>query len=144
MLGIVWLIRNRHGDPVLGPGHATCDNRIQEERNGSLRYCFVSANVLTERRRLLDKKRTLGHRAGIMIVPDRRDESVGIEKAKDFHQTHPRGVQPNKGLIVVQSSKLKTHGVLDPQGAQVRLDCMDRSFDACFEEGGHFQPGVNL
>jgi len=79
-----------------------------------------------------------------MIVPDQRDEIVGIGKARDFHRNHPQGVRPDKGLTMTQLSKLKTYGILDVQRPQVRLDCIDRSFDACFEEGGDFQPGVNL
>jgi len=79
-----------------------------------------------------------------MVVPDRQGESAGVGKARGFHQNPLQGVQPNNGLTVTQLLKPKTHGFLDVQRAQVRLDCVDRSFDAWVEEGGDFQPCVGL
>jgi len=58
MLGVVWLIRDTHLDPVLESRHPACNDRIQEECDGSLRHCFVSANVLIAQLKLLDGDRT--------------------------------------------------------------------------------------
>ena len=97
----------------------------------------------SEEMQFIDKERTFGRRGGIKIVPDRRGESVSVGKAKGFHQNLPQGVQPNSGLIVTQFPELKTHATVDLQRTQVRLDCINCSFNARFEERGDFQPSVS-
>ena len=89
------------------------------------------------------KKRTLERQVGTTIVPDQQGESVGIGRAKGFHQNHPREVQPKRGLTVTQALSARTYAILDLQRAQVQLDRVYRPFDTCLKERGDFQPGVN-
>jgi len=142
VLNVVRLIRDVGLDPVLEPRNPAGHDCIEEKCDGSLCNCLVPVNVLIGGSELFDERRTLGHQVGTMIAPGWQGESVGVGKAMGFHQNLPRGVQPKMGLIVTRLPNLRTHTIVDLQRAQVQLDRVNCSFDACFEEGGDFRPGV--